>query len=217
MKQPFLIGITGGSCSGKTAIARELSRRLEDHATALLSMDSYYIDLSHLPETERALRNFDHPDAIDFDLLIDHLKHLLANEEILVPEYDFASHTRLPSSEGHTFRLPAEAGKRPIVILEGLHALHREQIRELGDLRVFIDCDPETCLSRRTERDARERGRDPDSIRRQWRATVTPMYREYVEPARAFAHIVINGDRPVDEAVRRILAHKRMRIMLRDD
>ena len=214
MKQPFLIGITGGSCSGKTAIALELSRRLEASAAAMISMDSYYIDLSHMKESERALQNFDHPDAIDFDLLSDHLKHLLAGDEILVPAYDFASHARLPG--GETLRLPATSKKRPVVILEGLHALYREEIRELEDVRIFIDCDPETCLSRRTERDARERGRDHGSIRRQWQATVTPMYREFVEPARAFADIIINGERPVEESVREILEHGLVQNMLGD-
>jgi uridine kinase len=214
MKQPFLIGITGGSCSGKTAIARELSRRLEGNAAAVISMDSYYIDLSHVRETERALQNFDHPDAIDFDLLTHDLTRLLAGEEIIVPAYDFTSHTRLPNGEGHTYLLSASTGKRSVVILEGLHAFHREEIKELEDLRIFIDCSPETCLSRRIERDARERGRDPDSVRRQWQATVTPMYRMFVEPARAFAHIVIDGGRPVDESVGRILAHERVRILL---
>jgi uridine kinase len=217
MKQPFLIGITGGSCSGKTAIARELSRRLEGNAAAVIPMDSYYLDLSHMREAERALQNFDHPDAIDFGFLMDDLKRLLAGDEIIVPAYDFASHTRKPRGEGHAYLVPTSSKKRPVVILEGLHALHREEIRELEDLRVFIDCAPETCLSRRIERDARERGRDPDSVRRQWKATVTPMYRMFVEPRMAFAHIIINGGRPVDESVRRILAHDRMRTLLRDD
>ncbi len=214
MKQPFLIGITGGSCSGKTSIALELSRHLEASATAVISMDSYYIDLSHMKESERALQNFDHPDAIDFDLLLDHLKHLLAGDEILVPAYDFASHTRAPG--GEALRLTATSKKRPVVILEGLHAFYRVEIRELEDLRIFIDCDPEICLSRRTERDARERGRDHDSIRRQWQATVTPMYREFVEPARAFAHIIINGERPVEESVLEILEHGLVQNMLGD-
>ena len=217
MKQPFLIGITGGSCSGKTEIAQELSRHLEDHAAAVLSMDSYYIDLSHLPKAERALQNFDHPDAIDFPLLIDHLKHLLAGDEILVPAYDFASHTRAPGGEGHTLRLPAMSKKRPVVILEGLHSFCHEEIFELENLRLFVNCKPDTCLARRIERDARERGRDPDSIRRQWHETVTPMYWMFVGPMMAFAHIVIYGERPVDESVGRILAHKRMRILLGDD
>jgi len=217
MKHPFLIGITGGSCSGKTAIARELSRRLAGHATAVLSMDSYYIDLSHVPEAERALRNFDHPDAIDFPLLMDHLKHLLAGDEILVPAYDFTSHTRAPRGEGHSLRLPASPGKRPVVILEGLHACYSEEIRELEDVRIFIDCDPGICLSRRIERDVRERGRDPDSIRGKWQETVTPMYREYVEPVKAFADIVLDGTRHIDESVELILARERVRTMLEED
>lgn len=212
MKQPYLIGITGGSCSGKTAIAQGLSRRFEGNAAAVISMDSYYLDLSHVPEDERALRNFDHPDAIDFDLLMDHLKHLRIGDEILVPAYDFASHARAP--RGEAYRLPASTDKRPVVILEGLHAFHREEIRELEDLRVFIDCEPETCLSRRIRRDAIERGRDPEFIRRQWAETVTPMYRMFVEPARAFAHVIIDGEEPVDESVERILAHERVRILL---
>ena len=208
MKQPFLIGITGGSCSGKTAIALELSRRIEGNAAALMPMDSYYIDLSHMPRAERALQNFDHPDAIDFGLLTDHLKHLLAGDEIPVPAYDFASHTRASGGGTNLHLLSARTKNRPVVILEGLHAFHREEMRELQDLRIFIDCIPETCLERRIERDVRERGRDPESIRGQWGSTVTPMYRKYVEPVKTFAHIVIDGGRPVDESVRQILAHE---------
>lgn len=217
MKQPFLIGITGGSCSGKTAIGRELSRRLEGDTAAVISMDSYYFDLSHMPESERASRNFDHPDAIDFDFLINDLKRLLAGDEILVPAYDFASHTRASGGEGKTCRLPVSTGKRPVVILEGLHAFHREAIRDLEDLRVFIDCSSETCLSRRIDRDVKERGRDADSVRRQWGATVMPMYRKYVEPAKAYAHIIIDGGKPIDESVGLILAHERMRFPPGDD
>ena len=217
MKQPFLIGITGGSCSGKTAIARVLSRRLEGNAAAVISMDSYYIDLSYVPESERALRNFDHPDAIDFPLLIDHLRRLLAGDEILVPAYDFASHTRAPGGGGHALRLPARAEKRPVVILEGLHAFYNEEIRGLEDIRIFIDCDPETCLSRRIERDTRERGRDADSVRSQWRGTVMPMYSSFVEPAKAFAEIIIKGERPVEESVREILEHRLFQNMLEDN
>ncbi len=214
MKEPFLIGITGGSCSGKTAIARELSLRLEDHAAAVLSMDSYYIDLSHMPKAERALQNFDHPDAIDFDLLVHDLKCLLAGDGIIVPSYDFTSHTRRHRGAGHTYIVPAPTVKRPVVILEGLHAFYREEIRELEHLRVFIDCSPETCLVRRVERDKKERGRDTDSVRSQWKTTVTPMYRIYVEPVKTFAHIVINGERPVDESVGHILAHERVQVLL---
>jgi uridine kinase len=138
MMQPFFIGITGGSCSGKTALARALAHR----------------------------------------------------------------------SEGSRYGFSNSKGKRPIVILEGLHALHREEIRVLEDLRIFIDCSPDTCLARRIERDTRERGRDPESVREQWRITVMPMYRAFVEPARAFTDIIVDGEKPVDESVRQVLLHK---------
>jgi len=203
--KPFLVAIAGCSCSGKTAIAEALSRELPGREAAVISMDSYYLDLSHIPEKERALWNFDLPDSIEFELLAVHLRILLDGGEVPVPSYDYSTHTRTSDVDGRILRLTGARGMRSVLILEGLHAMYREEIRGLEDLKVFVDADLDTCLMRRIERDTRERGRVEETVREQFASTVVPMYSSYVEPLREYADIVVDGERPIDESVDKVL------------
>lgn len=203
--KPFIAGIAGGSCSGKTHLAGSVAAGLGGLEAIVVPVDAYYFDLSHLSPEERGAHNFDHPDSVDFGLLMKHLKLLRAGEEVLIPVYDYVTHTRAPRDKWVMRLLSGAAGMRPVVIVEGLHALYRENIRTLMDLAVFVDCDPGTCLERRIERDVRERGRTRENVLEQWERTVVPMYRRHVEPMREFAGLVIDGSRPVDESAKTVL------------
>jgi uridine kinase len=203
--RPFVIGMAGGSCSGKTVLAGGVAAGLEGEEATIIQIDSYYFDLAHLPEDERAGQNFDLPGAVDFELLAEHLRLLLSGEGVLVPAYDFSTHTRAPDGSGTPYRLGGSDGGSPIVIVEGLHALYREDIRALMDLRVFVECNLDTCLARRIERDTRERGRTPQGVLEQWERTVVPMYRKFVEPVKECADLVVDGAAPIDESARKVI------------
>ncbi len=204
MNRPYLIGITGGSCSGKTSIALGLARCLDDLQPVVVPLDSYYFDLEHIPEEERARYNFDHPGAIDFDMFENHLVRLLDGKEVLVPVYDYESHTRAPSGEW----IPVDQGGegQRVMIIEGLHVFYSPAVRELLDLKIFVDISKAVSLNRRVERDVHERGRTPESVVQQFQRHVVPMYEEYVEPTREFADLVVDGDRPLEESLGAVLA-----------
>ena len=203
--RPYVIGIAGASCSGKTSIAESVKSRLEPRETVIVAIDSYYIDLSHLRPEERALHNFDSPASIDFDLLLEQLRLLIAGEKISMPVYRFDTHTRVPENEWIDRRLDMKEGKRAVIIIEGLHTFYRRDIRDLIDTLIFIDITMETSLSRRVERDVRERGRDEAGVRRQFEETVVPMFEKHVLPAKRFADIIIKGEEPVDESAALII------------
>ena len=189
------IGIAGPSGAGKTAVARELTRRLP--GSAVLCVDSYYRDLSLLPPTRRADVNFDAPSAIDWDLLTAHFDRLRAGRCVAVPRYDFSTHTRLAPRE--------RLGPYDSIVLEGLFSLETPRLRSCLDLAVFLDAPDEICLRRRIARDTAERGRSAESVREQWRRHVRPMYRLHVLPTRALADLVLQGDRPPVASARAIL------------
>lgn len=195
MENVGLIGIGGGSCSGKTTLAKELAGRL---TSVILPIDSYYRDLSLLSAAEREQWNFDHPDALEWPLLVEHLKRLAVGENVLSPCYDFATHTRIKAS-----RPVASAG---IVVVEGILALHDAIPLDLYRLRIFVDAPRKLRLQRRVMRDVVERGRTPASIASQFDATVQPMHQRYVEPTRLQADLVVDGQRPIRELVDEILA-----------
>jgi uridine kinase len=199
--QPFLIGIAGPSGSGKTALARRLAPLLPRDC-AVISLDSYYRPQSHLPLEERARLNYDHPDALDWDLLWRHLDCLRRGHAVEQPIYRFNSHTRDTS----TRRVPP----RPFLILEGILTLYCPKIRDLLDLKIFVDTADRECLGRRVRRDVAERGRTEDSVRDQYSATVRPMALEYVLPSRQYADLVVSGEEPIDAAVDRVLAALRV-------
>ena len=187
--RPQLIAIGGCSCSGKTTLAEYLATEL---GAQILPIDAYHADLSHIALEGRARTNFDRPEAIDFERLLANLRRLASGEAIERPVYDFTTHTRT----GRREPVPTTH----FVILDGLLALHWPEIREMCGTKVYVDLDESQCLARRLERDVRERGRTPDSVRRQFEDTVLPMARRYVIPTKQYADIVVSGAAPVDEA-----------------
>jgi uridine kinase len=181
--QPLTIGIAGGTASGKTTVARRLVERLGNHPVAVLDQDSYYRDLADLPLEERARFNFDHPDAFDTGRLVRHLTELRAGNPVEKPVYSFTQHTRT----GETVRVnPGD-----VVILEGILVLALEPVRELLDVKVFVDSDADVRVLRRVSRDIKERGRDFDGVVEQYFRTVRPMHFGFVEPSKRYADIII--------------------------
>jgi len=200
-KGPHIIGVAGPSCSGKSEIARCLIEELSEMNPVILSLDSYYHDLSPLDPEERKHRNFDVPEALDHVLLREQLIALANGSAIEKPVYDFATHTRSPQSERI---VPGET-----VIIEGLFALYWEEIRELFHTSVFVNLHDHVCLSRRIERDTKERGRSRESVLSQYTETVRPMNEKYILPTKTFADIVINGEDPLERSTALIMAHIR--------
>lgn len=198
-KEPYMIGIAGPSCSGKTELARRLARLLAATAPAVISLDAYYRDLSALPPEERARCNFDVPEALDRGLLAAHLRALSQGEGVDRPVYLFSTHTRAPQTE------PIEPGA--FVIVEGLFALYWKEIRELFDTKVFVTAEDAVCLSRRLSRDTRERGRSPESVLAQYTEAVRPMNERYVLPTQRFADVVAPGEGPLEESSAAVMAH----------
>lgn len=201
MSRSLLIGIAGGTGSGKTTVARQIRRALSPEVCAMVDHDSYYRDLSYLDMEERQQVNFDHPDALDNGLLAGHLATLRRGEPIEKPLYDFASHTRRPDTE--TIR-PA-----PVIILEGILVLVDARLREQMDVKIFVDTDTDVRMFRRIRRDMDERGRTFAEVRAQYFSTVRPMHLEFVAPSRAHADLIIpeGGRNPVamDLVVRAVL------------
>ncbi|MFN4232575.1 MULTISPECIES: uridine kinase [Thermus] len=182
--KPFIIGIAGGSASGKTTLARSLAQALGERV-ALLPMDHYYRDLSHLAFPERLQANYDHPEAFDLPLYLKHVQALLSWQAVEMPLYDFRAYTRSPRTERV---LPA-----PVVILEGILVLYPEPLRALMDLKVFVDADADERFIRRLERDVRERGRSLEGVVRQYLEKVKPMHLAFVEPTKRHADVILPG------------------------
>jgi uridine kinase len=181
---PVLIGIAGGTGSGKTTLARELQEYFSE-TSVLITQDSYYKDLSHLPKEERELVNFDHPDSLDFNLLREHLIFLKNGEAVFKPVYDFVTHTRTNELERVE---PAR-----LILVEGILLLAVPEVRQLFDLKIFIDTDDDVRILRRLERDIMERGRDFDSVKTQYLSTVKPMHHQFVDPSKNYADVVVWG------------------------
>ena len=180
---PLIIGIGGGSGSGKTTIAHSIVNAIGVGSVALIQQDAYYRDQTDLPLEERAKVNYDHPDSMETELLVEHLESLLAGGAIDRPAYDFTVHNR--STE--TVRVEP----RPVVIVEGILVLSEPALRALMGLKVYIDTDADLRIARRWERDIKERGRTFDSVRDQYLQTVRPMHLQFVEPSKRYADIVI--------------------------
>jgi uridine kinase len=193
---PYLIGVAGPSCAGKTELSRHLAAQLP---AAVLPLDRYYLSLSNRPLEERAKFNFDEPAALDHDLFLQHLLALAAGREIARPVYDFSIHTRT----GETEPLKPER----FIVVEGLFVLYWKDVRDLFGTKVFVDLPYGPCLERRILRDVRERGRTPESVRHQFAETVQPMAELHVRPTQSHANLMIAGDNPIQRSVDMVLAH----------
>jgi uridine kinase len=193
---PILVGIAGASCSGKTELARGLARYLRDDALPF-SLDHYYVDRSAAPAEERGAFNFDHPEAIEATLLIRDVESLRMGLSIEQPRYSFVTHTRLPETE--------PVSPRPVILVEGLFSLYWPRLRELLDLKVYVDTPDEECFERRLRRDVAERGRTPECITEQYNRTVRPMAKAYVRPTAVYADVTVSGLLPLDAAVKTVL------------
>ena len=183
MSKRILIGIAGGSGSGKTLVARTIVRDLGSSRVAIVDQDSYYRDLDDIPLADRDLRNFDHPDAFDNDLLKRHVKGLLDGKTVQQPIYDYTRHARLKETKA--------VGDHAVIVLEGILIFVDEELRDLMDIKVFIDADADIRLMRRIERDVKERGRAIETILRQYQATVRPMHLQFVEPSKRYADLIV--------------------------
>ncbi len=183
--KPIVFGVAGGTASGKTTVARSILDQVGAHRIAYLPHDAYYRDLSHLPLKERAQQNFDHPDALETELLIQHIQQLREGKSIDLPVYDFATYVR--KSETTTVE-PA-----PVILVDGILIFAEPELRALMDIKIFVDTDADIRLIRRIERDTRERGRTLSTTIFQYLDTVRPMDLEFVQPSRRYADIILPG------------------------
>lgn len=182
--KPYIIGIAGGSGSGKSTFAQRL-REAFPHHVALISCDNYYLPHDDLPLEERAKLNYDAPEALEFDRMVCHLEALKAGQTALCPVYDFTRHTR---SDAVT-----EIEPRPIILIDGILIFHDPALRACMDLKIYVETDADERILRRARRDMRERGRDLDSVIHQYLSTVKPMHNAYVEPTKVYADVILNG------------------------
>jgi uridine kinase len=181
--KPFLIGIAGGTGSGKTTVARRIYQSLHLNSAVFLDYDSYYKELGHLSIEERQRINFDHPDSLDTALLIHHLEELIAGRAIEKPVYDFTRHTRAADS------IPVQP--RDVILVDGILLFADAQLREMFDLKIFVDTEADVRFIRRLRRDLEERGRSLESVIDQYLKTVRPMHFEFVEPTKRYADVIL--------------------------
>ena len=197
---PLMLGIAGCSGSGKTTLARELANQLD---ATLFPLDLYYRDLSQFPLDSRHKRNFDHPDSLESELIVEHVRALANGKTIQRPVYDFKTHSRVAGA----FDTITPAG---VVIVEGILALHYAELRPLYTFSIYVNAPHDVCLARRIHRDMRERGRTEESVREQFEATARPMADLYVTPSAARASVIVEGTDALDWSVEQIL--RRMRL-----
>jgi uridine kinase len=196
--RPVVIGVAGGTGSGKTTVVREIVSRLGPEDVAVIQHDSYYRDRSGIPPGERARINYDHPDALETPLLVEHVGRLHAGHAIDVPVYDFSTHTRTSDV------VPLTPHK--VVIVEGILVLAEAALRDMMAIRVFVDTDADIRMIRRLRRDMRDRGRTLESVVEQYLETVRPMHLEFVEPSKRHAHVIIPEGGENDVAVEMLVA-----------
>ncbi len=201
---PLIIGVAGGTGSGKTTVARAILERFGSDRVLEITQDRYYADLKHLPVTVRNHRNYDHPDSVESSLLVQHLRSLKAGRPADLPVYDFTRHERRPEAETVT--------AKPVVLVEGILIFALAEIRELLDIKIFVDTDSDLRFIRRLRRDMTERGRTLESVVDQYLETVRPMHLEFVEPSKRWADVIIpeGGFNTValEFLISRIEAHK---------
>ena len=181
--KPVIIGVTGGSGSGKTTVSRAIFEQLHGHSLLMLQEDSYYNDQSDMPFEERIKTNYDHPNAFDTELLVKQLKDLLDWKTIENPIYDYTEHTRSSEVE--------KVEPKEVIILEGILVLNDPALRDLMDIKIFVDTDDDIRIIRRIQRDIEERGRSLQSVIDQYKSTVKPMYHQFIEPTKRYADIIV--------------------------
>lgn len=183
MTTPFIIGVAGGSGSGKTTVTAKVLETVGPGMAAVIVQDYYYRDQAHLTFEQRLTTNYDHPHAFDWPLLIEHIEELLAGRPIDMPVYDFTHHTRASD----TIRInPA-----PVIVIEGLFPLYDAALRDMMSLKIFVDTDPDVRFIRRLQRDIRERGRSADHVIEHYLTTVRPMHNQFIEPTKRFADVIL--------------------------
>ncbi|SEH79759.1 uridine kinase [Paenimyroides aquimaris] len=183
----LIIGIAGGTGSGKTTVVHQIMNELPETEVGIISQDSYYKTNDHLSMDERALINFDHPRAIDFDLLCNHLKGLKQGKSINQPVYSFVHHNR---TDDYIITHP-----RKVMIVEGILILTNPELRELFDIKIFVHADSDERLIRRLKRDIADRGRDMNEVLNRYQTTLKPMHEQFIEPSKAYADIIIPNDK----------------------
>lgn len=183
----LIIGIAGGTGSGKTTVVHQIMNELPQTEVGIISQDHYYKENNHLSFDERALINFDHPRAIDFDLLVQQLKELKAGNTIDQPVYSFVTHNRTEDT--------VTTHPRKVMIVEGILILAHPELRDLFDVKIFVHADSDERLIRRLKRDIAERGRDMDEVLNRYQTTLKPMHQQFIEPTKAFADIIIPNDK----------------------
>ena len=181
--KPVIIGVTGGSGSGKTTVSRAIFEQLHGHSLLMLQEDSYYNDQSDMPFEELIKTNYDHPNAFDTELLVKQLKDLLDWKTIEKPIYDYTEHTRSSEVE--------KVEPKEVIILEGILVLNDPALRDLMDIKIFVDTDDDIRIIRRIQRDIEERGRSLQSVIDQYKSTVKPMYHQFIEPTKRYADIIV--------------------------
>ena len=193
-RKPLIIGVAGGTASGKTTIANAIMESINYPQVVMIEHDAYYKDVSGLPLEERARVNFDHPDALETDLMVRHLEELIAGRPIEMPVYDFSTHMRMKKG---IIKKPAK-----VIILEGILIFCEQALRELMEVKIFVDTDSDLRFIRRLKRDIQERQRSLESVIDQYLRTVRPMHIAFVEPSRKYADIIIpEGHNPVSTAL----------------
>ena len=197
--QPYMIGITGPSCSGKTALAKHLMKKLGQNNCLLIQLDSYYRDLSHLTLKEIEAHNYDHPGALEKKLLIEHISTIAAGDEIEIPLYDYVTHTRA--------RKKILVKPMKFILVEGLFTFYWERLRKIFNTKVFISVKNDVCFNRRLERDIKDRGATLEYVSKQYATTVRPMYEQFIKPNIQYADVVVNGEYPTEESAITIIHH----------
>jgi uridine kinase len=182
-RRSITVGVAGGTGSGKTTVAMQVLERVGAEHIAYIPHDAYYRDLSDLPRAQRVQVNFDHPDSLETELLVEHIKQLKAGKAIDVPVYDFTNHSRTSQVR--------RVGPAPVILIEGILVFVEPELRELFDVKLYVDTDADIRILRRLQRDVQDRGRSVESVVEQYLTTVRPMHLEFVEPSKRYADVII--------------------------
>ena len=191
-----IIAISGGSGSGKTTLANKIMTLFDEKECEIISQDNYYIDLSEKFDHDGGSLNFDHPDMLEFSLLANHLKKLKENKEVMIPTYDFSTHSRKKDKQ--------KINPKKIILVDGILILNSKELVDIFDLKIFIDVPDNIRLERRMFRDINERERTADGVINQWEKQVLPMHKKYVETSAKFANIIVSGENKIEDNAREL-------------